>query len=68
MPLLNSRRQELIIRLNQLETLSKGANNEIDGTPENYSSMIQFTMDSEDETSVRNDLQLIDYVKIMPFL
>lgn len=64
MPLLNSRRQELLIKLNQLETLSKGSNGEtINGTPENYSSMIQFTMDSEDEVSVRNDLQLIDYVQ-----
>ncbi len=68
MPLLNSRRQELLIKLNQLETLSKGSNGEIDGTPENYSSMIQFTMDSEDEVSVRNDLKLIDYVQILSIL
>ena len=63
MPLLNSRRQELLIKLNQLETLSKGSNGEIDGTPENYSSM-----DSEDEVSVRNDLKLIDYVQILSIL
>ncbi|KAK8822896.1 hypothetical protein WA556_001787, partial [Blastocystis sp. ATCC 50177/Nand II] len=68
LPLLNTRRQQLLMKLSQLKSLQDKDNTDPDASGLGYSSVIHLSVAEEDTTQIWQDLTLIDTVLLRAYV
>ena len=68
LPLLHSRRQQLIMKLKQVESFKDTQTSESGEPSESFSSVVFLSMNREDESQLRSDLSLIDSVLLRAYI